>query len=49
MLKGYKSGEDEAGVKVVLGEGEHGDSDVAEDEVLGQEVEEFEQTLGAFA
>ena len=33
-------------VKVVLGEGEHGDADVGEDEVLSHEVEKIEKALG---
>ena len=33
-------------VKVVLGEGEHGDTDVGEDEVLSHEVEKIEEALG---
>ena len=31
---------------MVLGEGEHGDADVGEDEVLSHEVEEIEEALG---
>lgn len=34
---------------MMIGEGEHRDSDVAEDEVLSEEVKEFEQSLGAFS
>ena len=33
-------------VKVVLGEGEHGDANVGEDEVLSHEVEKIEEALG---
>ena len=33
-------------VKVMLGEGEHGDADVGEDEVLSHEVEKIEKALG---
>ena len=33
-------------VKVVLGEGEHGDADVGEDKVLGHEVEKIKKALG---
>ena len=33
-------------VKVVLGEGEHGDADVGEDEVLCHEVEKIKKALG---
>ena len=33
-------------VKVMLGEGEHGDADVGEDEVFSHEVEKIEEALG---
>ena len=33
-------------VKVMLGEGEHRDADVGEDEVLSHEVEKIEEALG---
>jgi len=46
-IKGYKCCNDEANVKVVLGEGEHRDADVAEDEILGQKVEELEKLLSS--
>ena len=43
---GKESADNVKGVKVVLGEGEHGHPDVGEDEVLGHEVEEIEEALG---
>ena len=43
---GKESADNVKGVKVVLGEGEHGHADVGEDEVLGHEVEEIEEALG---
>ena len=42
---GDERAEDEDKVEVVLGEGEHGDADVAEDEVLREKVEHFKQLL----
>ena len=33
-------------VKVVLGEGEHGDTDVGEDEILSHEIEKIKKALG---
>lgn len=38
-----ESDADEGHVEVVLGEGEHGDPDVGEDEVLGHEVQQLKQ------
>ena len=43
---GNKGPDDVEGVKVVLGEGEHGDADVGEDKVLGHEVEKIKKALG---
>ena len=43
---GNESPNDVEGVKVVLGEGEHWDANVGEDEVLGHKVEEIEKALG---
>ena len=43
---GNKGANDVEGVKVVLGESEHGDADVGEDEVLSHEVEEIKKALG---
>ena len=47
LQKGYESASDEGEVPLVLGEGEDRDADVAEDEVLRQEVDELEEVLGA--
>ena len=36
----------EAGVKIMLGKGEHGHPDVAEDKVFGHEIKQAEKLLG---
>ena len=43
---GNEGPDDVEGVKVVLGEGEHGDANVGEDKVLSHEVEKIEKALG---
>ena len=45
--KGYESAADEGEVPLMLGEGEQRHADVAEDEVLREEVDELEEVFGA--
>ena len=42
---GYEGSADVDRVEVVLGEGEHGDTDIGEDEVLRHEVEKVEEVF----